>query len=117
MALKTLFDIIYAQWKSFSETLRHWLKTILQREQAADEVRPDSFVLPWDTDPEYPAPTLHKTRNPYWEASAICYPDLPPYLTALEVRPISNLDDDSKSLYSCNTTPPLLHLDVNSRLA
>lgn len=86
MALNTLFDIICAWWTSFSETLCHWLKTFLKREQAVDEVRPDSFVLPWDTDPEYPAPTLQKVRNPYREASAIYNQNLPPYyLESLEV--------------------------------
>lgn len=110
MARKTLFDILCAQWKSFSKALRQWLRTSLQREQAVDEARPDSLVLPWDTDPEDP-----KARNPHREAS-VYYQKLPPYLPPLEVRPTSNLDkdDQGKPLFSCNTTPPLPPLDVKS---
>ncbi|GLA67401.1 hypothetical protein AtubIFM54640_010719 [Aspergillus tubingensis] len=115
MALKTLFDILCVQLKSLSETLHHWLKTSLQREQAVDKVRPDSFVA-WDIDLELPAPTLQQARNPYREASSI-YQALPPYLAPLKVRPTSNIDegDKGKPLYSCNTTPPLPPPNVNSK--
>lgn len=109
MALKTLFDILCAQLKSFSETLHHWLKTSLQREQAVDKVRPNSFA--WDIDLELPAPTLQQARNPNREASPIYYQDLPPYLEPVEVRPTSNIDEEPP--YSCNTTPPLPPLNVN----
>ena len=77
------------------------------------KVRPDSFVA-WDIDLELPAPTLQQVRNPYREASAIYYQDLP--LAPLKVRLTSNIDegDKGKPLYSCNTTPPLPPPNVNS---
>jgi hypothetical protein len=110
MALKNLFDILCAQLKSFSETLHHWLKTSLQREQAVDKDRPDSFVA-WDIGLKKPPPTLQQARNPNREASAINYQGLPPYLEPVEVRPTSNIDEEPP--YSCNTTPPLPPFNVN----
>ncbi|OJD23462.1 hypothetical protein ACJ73_05186 [Blastomyces percursus] len=102
MALKTLFDIC-AQLKSLLSGILRWLKSsLLQREQAVDEVRPDSF-LAWDKDVELSPPT----QATYSKAGAIIHQDLSSYLAPLKARPTSIDEGDKGKLYSCNTTPPL----------
>ncbi|KAJ5472005.1 hypothetical protein N7539_008574 [Penicillium diatomitis] len=122
MALKTHFEILHVRLKSFFDTLHKKLKTLLQREQDLINVRPDSWFLPWDTDPEAPTSTRVNTHS----QASVDSRGLPvSYLSApwdICATPNTYESDEYEPpapyMYSCNTTPSLPPLaSVHLRIA